>query len=114
MTQATEYVGDVRFKPLNVPEAPRDEWLERASLEFTMSRVAAIILKFSDAEAEDFARKLGNTPEDQCNAMADMAEWFLGWKERYEAGAEVIDCAVARLLIIGQRLCGRETWEAES
>ncbi len=115
MTQATEYAGDLRFKPHNVkPEATRKEWLEHASLEYTMSRVAAMILDFSDAEAEDFARELGDTLDDQGNAMADMVEWFLGWKERYQAAADVTGCAAARLIIIGQRLCGRETWEAES
>ena len=115
MTEVTEYVGDLRFKPHNVkPETTREEWLEHASLEYTMSRVAAVILDFSDAEAEDFARKLGDTVDDQGNAVACMAEWFLEWKERYQAGAEVTGCAAARLIIIGQRLFGRDTWEARS
>ena len=114
MTADFEYLGDVKYGPCNVTaKSTREDWLRSAGTEYVMSRFAIRILNMDDKEVAEFADVLGTTDEERANAIADLGEWFQNWRERYEAGAETIAMTVARLMVIGERLIGRQEWHKQ-
>ena len=112
MTGDVEYVGDLTFDPSDIKSATTlDDWLDRARREYRMSRIAIAFLNMSDAELERHVNSFGDTDEKRGRLAMDLVEWFQGWIERYRAGEKVTTAAWARLVVVGERLCGREVVE---
>lgn len=102
-----EYVGHRKFGPAEgkpvIPTKTLDEWLDRSREEFTMKRMVTLIYNFSDEEMEEWARGFGTTAEI-AEAMTMLAEFIGVWAGAYEAGADVFNSAMARCIVIGERI----------
>ena len=111
MTSECEYIGDLKFGRANLTgETTREDWLKNAVTEYAMSRFSLRILNMDDTELEAFANELGTTDEERGHAVVDLLEWFENWQERYKAGVDAIDGSMKRLMVIGERLIGRQEW----
>ncbi len=109
MTEQLEYVGDTKFSSCDIkPKATLEDWLSRAREEFAMKGQAVAVLNMNDEQLERYARTLGSTDEECCHVIIDLAEWFGTWKSNYEAGAEMADAAAVRMVVVAERLAGRE------
>ncbi len=73
-----------------------------------MKNQAVAILNMNDEQLERYARTLGTTDEECCHAFMDLADWIADWKHRYEDGAEMAGAAAVRMVVVGERLAGRE------
>ena len=111
MTSECEYLGDTTFAGIDVKgQMTKEAWLRRAGAEYAMSRFVLRILNMDDKELKDFADALGTTDDERGSAIADLLEWFSSWEDHYKEGAETLDSTTARLLVIGERLIGRQEW----
>ena len=112
MTEQLEYVGDQTFSSCDIkPKATLEDWLSRAREEFAMKAQAVAVLNMNDEQLERYARTLGSTDEECCHAFMDLAEWIADWKHRYEDGAGMADAAAVRMVVVAERLAGREHME---
>ena len=112
MTEQLEYVGDTKFSPCDIKAKVNLEgWLHRAREEFAMKGQAIAVLNMSDEQLEQYARSLADTDEKQAHAIIDLAEWFGAWKSMLEDGAGMADAAALRMVVIAERLAGREHME---
>jgi hypothetical protein len=64
-----------------------------------------------DKQLEAYARTLGSTDEESCHAFMDLADWIREWRSRYVDSAEAMEAVVARMIIVAERLAGREHME---
>ncbi len=91
--------------PPNVaPQAFLPNWLDRARVEYTMTRTAALLVGIPDREAASFIRALGHNKEARAHAATGMANWFLEWGEQHQARAKLARDAAGRLMAAGERL----------
>ena len=70
------------------------------------------ILNMTDEELERYARSLGETDDESALAAVELAEWCQAWANNYEAGRDVARSANARMIVITERIYGREAMEA--
>ena len=104
-----EYVGDTTFPSCDLkPQSTLEDWLESARHEFQLCRTATAILNMDDKELEEYGRALGDDEDAQGNALMDIYDWLDHWEKKYLAGAETTGRASLRLLVIAERLHGRE------
>ena len=101
------YVGHWKFGPAEgkpvIPTKTLDEWLDRSREEFTLKRMVTLIYNFTDEEMEKWTRGFGS-PGEIVEAMVGLAELIGHWAGTYEAGADVFNSAMARCIIIGERI----------
>ena len=111
-TTKIEYVGDLKFGPAEgEPVEARstiEDWYEAAREEFILSRLILPILNGTD---EDVERMVRRSVDGECDEFLTLAERCKFWKEQYEAGAEVMSAVEARLLIVCERVIGKEEIE---
>ena len=107
-----EYVGDLKFGPAEGrPVEARstiEDWYKGAREEFVLSRLILPILNGTDEDVERMVRKMDDRECDDVITLAERCEF---WKERHEAGAEVMGAASARLMIVCERIIGKEEIE---
>ena len=110
MTDKHEYVGNAEFEGYDIAaESTVEDWRKAADDDFEMSRFAATVLSMDDKQLEKWARRtLGETDEDCAQAFLDLCEWVQSHKTRFEHGVRVMDTMKTRLLIIADRLRGRQ------
>ena len=110
---APEYVGDTGFKSADIkPQLSPEDWLQRARQDFTMSRAAIAFLNSDDEQLERRVHSLADrTKKPPVEVAVELMGGFNDWAERYEAGGKVARAAAARMVVIAERLCGRETME---
>lgn len=106
-----EYVGDQKF---GLPEggrikpaAPLETWLENARGDFIRSRAILPVLNSTDEQLERIIRKSGPPFDAWLNLMESCGAAL----DRYEAGAECLRSAVSRLIVVLERVHGREATE---
>ena len=108
-SHAPEFVGDMTFEPIaSPPHSTREDWMARAGGEYGASRIAAVYLNMSDKELWDHVQEYGDTDDEIGDAIVELAEWFQGWAVYHKTGHEVMQAVFARLVVIGERLCGKE------
>ena len=102
-----EYVGGMTFGPAEgkpvISKKTLDDWLARARQEFLMKRMAMLIYNFTDEEMEEWARGFGTTDEI-VDGMVKIVEFFDDWKDGYKAGIDMLESAIVRCIIIGERI----------
>ena len=108
MTKAPlEYFGDMKFGPAEgkpvIPTKTLDEWLDRSREEFTLKRMVTLIYNFTDEEMEEWTRGFGS-PDEIVEAMVGLVDLIGHWAGTYEAGADVFNSAMARCIVIGERI----------
>ncbi len=112
MTEQLEYVGDTKFPSFNVSQRfTEEEWRQRAQGEYRLTCFAANVLDMDDKQLEAYARTLGTTDEESCHAFMDLADWIGEWRQRYLDSTEAMDAVTARMVIVAERLAGREHME---
>ncbi len=111
ISPALEPVGDLKFDPPAggpiVPESNWEDWLDWAMVEYELSRRAAQVLNLADQELEALVRD-----GDDIDSWVDLIETAVQSKKRHEAGREVMGAVVCRLLIVMERILGKEIWDA--
>ncbi len=110
MTDKHEYAGNAEFEGYDIAaESTAEDWRKTADDDFEMSRFAATVLSMDDKQLEKWARRtLGETDEECGVAFLDLCEWVQAHKTRFEHGVRVMDTMKTRLLIIADRLRGRQ------
>ena len=98
MTDKYEYVGEAEFPSCGVtPRFTEEEWHQRATGEFHLTRLAAGILDMDDRQLEEYARTLGTTDDEAGHAFMDLADWIGEWRHRYQDSAAALETVTARM-----------------
>ena len=112
MTEQLEYVGDTEFPSFNVSQRfTEEEWRQRAQGEYRLTCFAANVLDMDDKQLAAYARTLGSTDEESCHAFMDLADWIKEWRDRYKDNVSAMEAVAARMIVIVERLAGREHME---
>ena len=94
----------VRTRPPNVaPPAALPDWMDRARVEYTMTRTAALLVSMSDKNAKSFVKALDGTKYARAQAVS-MAAWLEEWAEQHNARAKLARDAARRLVDVSGRL----------
>ena len=94
----------VRIRPPNVARpAALPEWMDRARVEYTMTRTAALLVSMSDKDGKSFVRALDGTKHARAQAVS-MAEWLEEWSRQHDARAKLARAAAGRLRDASGRL----------
>ncbi len=94
----------VRTRPPNVaPPAALPEWMDRARVEYTITRVAVLLVDLSDKEVSAFVKALDGTKHARAQAVS-MADWLEEWAEQHDARANLARDAAGRLRGVSGRL----------
>ena len=94
----------VRTRPPNVaPPAALPDWMDRARVEYTMTRIAALLVSMSDKDTKSFVRALDGTMHARAQAMS-MAAWLEEWSRQHDARAKLARDAAGRLKDVSGRL----------
>ena len=86
------------------------EWIARAVTEYALYRMSDVIMRKSDTDLEDGFRK--GDLKAATLAVVAMIEELGSWIKAYEGGAEILTSAQGRLIVIAERLVGRDVVEA--
>ena len=84
--------------PSVAPQASLPDWLDRARVEYTMTRTAALLVGMPDREAASFVKALGHNKEARAHAAMGMAGWFEAWAEQHQARAKLARDAAGQLM----------------
>ncbi len=94
----------MRTRPPNVsPPVALPEWMDRARVEYTMTRTAALLVSMSDKDAKSFVRALDGTKYARAQAVS-MAAWLEEWSRQHDARAKLARDAAGRLRGVSGRL----------
>ncbi len=94
----------VRTRPPSVaPPAALPEWMDRARVEYTMTRIAVLLVSMPDKEVSAFVKALDGTKYARAQA-ASMAAWFQEWSRQHKARARLARDAAGRLRDASGRL----------
>ena len=111
-----EYVGDTSFSPCtNVDMDYRgkiDQWLERARNDFVTMGFALVVCTKSDQEVEDAMRALDGPDDERGEGATALMEAFRSYEKGLEKDMKLMSLATHRMIVIAERICGRETIEA--
>lgn len=107
-----EYVGGLTFglaegKPVE-PKEPLETWLRHAREDFARARLILPVLNSTDEQLELIIRK----DRPRYEYWLDLMESCQSAQHRYEAGVQVLEAAVMRLIVILERIEGPETMAA--
>ena len=86
------------------PQASLPDWLDRARVEYTMTRTAALLAGMPDKEVASFVKALGHKKEARVYAATEIANWFEAWAEQHQARAKLARDAAGRLRDASERL----------
>ena len=94
----------VRTRPPNVaPPATLPEWMDRARVEYTMTRIAVLLVGMPDKEVSAFVKALDGTKHARAQAVS-MAAWLEEWSRQHEARVKLARDAAGRLRDVSGRL----------
>ncbi len=77
--------------------------MDRARVEYTMTRTAALLVSMSDRDAKSFVKALDGTKHARAQAMS-MAAWFQEWSRQHKARTRLARDAAGRLRDASGRL----------
>ncbi len=87
----------VRTRPPHVaPPASLPDWMDRARVEYTMTRIAVLLAGLSDEEAREFVKALDGIKHARAQAVS-MAAWLEEWSRQHDARAKLARDAAGRL-----------------
>ncbi len=114
-----EYAGDVTFGPPeggpSVEPPSHEAWMERAHAQWQLMAISLPIVNGTDADVEAMMRRMIDKAGDTDNGLEgymEMVECLGSNIDTYQAGVDVFTATKARLLIVFQRIIGRDEIEA--
>ena len=114
-----EFVGDMTFK--SVSDGRGDElmsyeaWMERAHGQYQLTAVSAPIIHGTDADVETMVRRMIDKEGDKYKGLEpyiEMVEVLASNIDTYQAGVDYFEAVMRRLIIILERINGRDETEA--
>ena len=97
-----EFLGNMSFGPAEdspiVAEATLQDWLDRGRHEYMLSRFVVPILNATD---EELSERIDS--KEAADAFITLLEDLIRKRDQYTKGAEVMDAASARLMVVLER-----------